>query len=200
MGTRHLRPGAESQGRLDLSISVRPPVQPIRDCVRRNIHSLKCRASYDVQLDIARLHIGRELTFLLNKGFNITADESIISATSCSGATVCSATEVRPTVGRLRSDKPTPGAKYLSPKEGGAQLYVPINVGPFKKQLVIAEGEFQVECPLRSGNSRRPIGGIQSALPNGEMLPALNKLLDLKNIIHTPLLPRRRRHLLPFRL
>ena len=37
------------------------------------------RLSYDVQLDIARLHIGRELTFLRNKGFNITADESIIS-------------------------------------------------------------------------------------------------------------------------
>ena len=37
------------------------------------------RLSYDVRLDIARLHIGRELTFLRNKGFNITADESIIS-------------------------------------------------------------------------------------------------------------------------
>ncbi len=31
-----------------------------------------------MQLDIARLQIGRELTFLRNKGFNITADESTI--------------------------------------------------------------------------------------------------------------------------
>ena len=37
------------------------------------------RLSYDVQLDIARLHIGRELAFLRGKGFNVTADESIIS-------------------------------------------------------------------------------------------------------------------------
>ena len=62
--------------------------------------------------------------------------------------------------GRLRLDKPTPGAKYLSPKEGGAQLYVPINAGPFGKQLVIAEGEFkgmpsakQEFAPSRSAES-----------------------------------------------
>ena len=57
--------------------------------------------------------------------------------------------------GRLRLDKPTTGAKYLSPKEGGAQLYVPINAGPFGKQLVIAEGEFKANALCEAGNSRR---------------------------------------------
>ena len=37
------------------------------------------RLSYDVQLDIAKLHIGRELTFLRSKGFNLTAGESVVS-------------------------------------------------------------------------------------------------------------------------
>ena len=37
------------------------------------------RLSYDVQLDIAKLHIDREFAFLRGKGFNVTADKSIIS-------------------------------------------------------------------------------------------------------------------------
>ena len=35
--------------------------------------------------------------------------------------------------GRLRLDNPTPGAKYLSPRDSGAQLYVPRQGGPFGK-------------------------------------------------------------------
>ena len=37
------------------------------------------RLSYDVQLEIAKLHIDRELAFLRGKGFNVTADKSVIS-------------------------------------------------------------------------------------------------------------------------
>ena len=37
------------------------------------------RLSYDVQLDIAKLHVSRELAFLRGKGFNVTADDSVIS-------------------------------------------------------------------------------------------------------------------------
>jgi ATP-dependent Clp protease ATP-binding subunit ClpA len=37
------------------------------------------RLSYDVQLDIARLHIGRELSLLREQGVNATADESVVS-------------------------------------------------------------------------------------------------------------------------
>ena len=37
------------------------------------------RLSYDVQLDIAKLHIDRELAFLRGKGFNLTAGESVMS-------------------------------------------------------------------------------------------------------------------------
>ena len=37
------------------------------------------RLSYDVQLDIARLHVARELALLRDEGFNTTADESAIS-------------------------------------------------------------------------------------------------------------------------
>ena len=37
------------------------------------------RLSYDVQIEIARLHIARELAFLRSKGLEITADESVVS-------------------------------------------------------------------------------------------------------------------------
>ena len=37
------------------------------------------RLSYDVQMEIARLHVARELTFLRSKGFELSADESVIS-------------------------------------------------------------------------------------------------------------------------
>jgi len=37
------------------------------------------RLSYDVQLDIARLHISRELALLREQGFNLVADESVVS-------------------------------------------------------------------------------------------------------------------------
>ncbi len=37
------------------------------------------RLSYDVQIDIARLHIGRELASLREKGFDLAVDESIVS-------------------------------------------------------------------------------------------------------------------------
>lgn len=37
------------------------------------------RLSYDVQMEIARLHIGRELSFLRDKGFHLTAGHSVVS-------------------------------------------------------------------------------------------------------------------------
>jgi ATP-dependent Clp protease ATP-binding subunit ClpB len=37
------------------------------------------RLSYDVQMEIARLHIGRELSFLEGKGFNLTVGHAVIS-------------------------------------------------------------------------------------------------------------------------
>ena len=37
------------------------------------------RLSYDVQIQIARLHLARELTFLRSKGIDLEADESVIS-------------------------------------------------------------------------------------------------------------------------
>jgi ATP-dependent Clp protease ATP-binding subunit ClpA len=37
------------------------------------------RLSYDVQLDIARLHIARELALLREQGFNLSSDESVLS-------------------------------------------------------------------------------------------------------------------------
>ena len=45
--------------------------------------------------------------------------------------------------GRLRLDKPSADAKYLSAKGSGAQLYVPENCGGFGGVLVICEGEFK---------------------------------------------------------
>src|SRR5262249_55510803 len=37
------------------------------------------RLSYDVQMEIARLHIGRELSFLRDKGFDLAVGHSVIS-------------------------------------------------------------------------------------------------------------------------
>jgi ATP-dependent Clp protease ATP-binding subunit ClpA len=37
------------------------------------------RLSYDVQMEIARLHIGRELSFLQRKGFNLTVGHAVVS-------------------------------------------------------------------------------------------------------------------------
>ena len=37
------------------------------------------RLTYDVQMEIARFHIGRELAFLRSKGFDLAADESVVS-------------------------------------------------------------------------------------------------------------------------
>jgi len=37
------------------------------------------RLSYDVQMEIARLHIGRELAFLRDKGFDLTIGHSVVS-------------------------------------------------------------------------------------------------------------------------
>ncbi len=37
------------------------------------------RLNYDVQMEIARLHIGRELSFLRDKGFDLTAGHSVVS-------------------------------------------------------------------------------------------------------------------------
>jgi ATPases with chaperone activity, ATP-binding subunit len=37
------------------------------------------RLSYDVQVEIARLHMGRELAFLRSKGFDLAADELVVS-------------------------------------------------------------------------------------------------------------------------
>jgi ATP-dependent Clp protease ATP-binding subunit ClpA len=37
------------------------------------------RLSYDVQMEIARLHIGRELSFLRDKGFHLAAGHSVVS-------------------------------------------------------------------------------------------------------------------------
>ena len=37
------------------------------------------RLSYEVQIEIARLHIGRELSFLRDKGFHLTAGHAVVS-------------------------------------------------------------------------------------------------------------------------
>jgi ATP-dependent Clp protease ATP-binding subunit ClpA len=37
------------------------------------------RLSYDVQMEIARLHIGREVSFLRDKGFDLTVGHSVVS-------------------------------------------------------------------------------------------------------------------------
>jgi hypothetical protein len=77
--------------------------------------------------------------------------------------------------GRLRLDKPSGDAKYLSPKGSGAQLYVPKNCGSFGKEVVVCEGEFKALSLSEAGIPAVAVGGISSAVP---VIPALKKLLS----------------------
>jgi hypothetical protein len=78
--------------------------------------------------------------------------------------------------GRLRLDKPTSDAKYLSPKESGARVYVPH--GPrFGSTLVIVEGEFKAMALCEAGVRAVGIGGISSAMSNGTLIGDLAALL-----------------------
>ena len=78
--------------------------------------------------------------------------------------------------GRLRLDNPTRNAKYLSPKGTGAHLYVPINAGPFERELVIAEGEFKSLALCEADIRAVGIGGISSAMSQGTLIADLAKL------------------------
>ena len=80
--------------------------------------------------------------------------------------------------GRLRLDHPTnSGAKYLSPRDSGAQLYLP-QVRLNAESLVIVEGEFKALALAESGNPAAGIGGISSAFRNGKLIPALSRILE----------------------
>ena len=78
--------------------------------------------------------------------------------------------------GRLRLDYPKGGAKYLSPRGSGAQLYIPQGV-PFGKELVIVEGEFKSMALCEAGIRAVGIGGISSAMSEGKLIPGLARVL-----------------------
>jgi hypothetical protein len=73
--------------------------------------------------------------------------------------------------GRLRLDKPSKAAKYLSPEKSGAQLYVPAHGPPlpFGKTLVVVEGEFKAGALHEAGVKAVGIGG-SSAMANGQFI------------------------------
>jgi hypothetical protein len=79
--------------------------------------------------------------------------------------------------GRLRLDRPTGDAKYLSQPRSGAQLYIPQGSVPFGKELVIAEGEFKALALHQEGIRAVALGGISSAMPRGKLLPDLLRIL-----------------------
>jgi hypothetical protein len=79
--------------------------------------------------------------------------------------------------GRLRLDHPRNGAKYLSPRESGAQLYIPEGA-PFGRELVIVEGEFKALALCEAGIRAVGIGGIQSAMSDGKLIPDLGRVLS----------------------
>ena len=78
---------------------------------------------------------------------------------------------------RLRLDHPRSGGKYLSPKNSGSQLYIPSGGPPFGKVLAITEGEFKALALCEAGIRAVGVGGITSAMPKGELLPDLVKIL-----------------------
>jgi Domain of unknown function (DUF3854) len=85
--------------------------------------------------------------------------------------------------GRLRLDRPSAGAKYLSPKASGAQLYVPENGGAFGRELVICEGEFKALAVSEAGVAAVAIGGISSTGPvNADLRKLLSKFPTIEAV------------------
>jgi hypothetical protein len=78
---------------------------------------------------------------------------------------------------RLRLDEPSNGAKYLSPKGCGVELYLPSSPPFSSADLVICEGEFKALSLCESGVRAVAIGGINGAIPHGKLLPSLEKLV-----------------------
>lgn len=66
--------------------------------------------------------------------------------------------------------------KYLSPKGAGSQLYI-LQGPPFGKVLTITEGEFKTLALCEADIRAVGLGGITSAMPQGELLPDLKKIL-----------------------
>ena len=67
---------------------------------------------------------------------------------------------------RLRLDNPKGSARYLSPRDAGAQIYVPPGLLDLVKpgcDLAIAEGEFKALALTEAGFPTLGIGGISSA-------------------------------------
>jgi hypothetical protein len=67
---------------------------------------------------------------------------------------------------RLRLDAPTTAAKYLSPRDGGAQVYFPAGFSDLVKQgctFGIVEGEFKALAIVEAGFLCVGVGGISSA-------------------------------------
>jgi len=87
---------------------------------------------------------------------------------------------------RLRLDKPTGSAKYLSPKASGAQLYVPPRLRrllPPGCDLYVIEGEFKALSLSEAGFAAVGVGGISSACRRDgdrqvELLPDLAALVE----------------------
>lgn len=83
---------------------------------------------------------------------------------------------------RIRLDHPKGSTKYLSPKGSGAQIYIPQEPPIFADSLVISEGEFKAIALAESCFFACGIGGITSALKDGELLPDLKKLIDQNEV------------------
>ena len=82
---------------------------------------------------------------------------------------------------RLRLDIPTSSAKYLSPRSSGCQLYEPHGIRRLLVPgctLTVVEGEFKALSLVEVGVPAVGIGGIQSACPGGEILPALAEIIQ----------------------
>jgi hypothetical protein len=78
--------------------------------------------------------------------------------------------------GRLRLDRPTL-ARYLSPRDSGAQLYIP-NGAQFGPELFIVEGEFKALALCEAGIRAVAIGGLTSAMSDGKLIPGLASVIS----------------------
>jgi len=78
---------------------------------------------------------------------------------------------------RVRLDAPV-NAKYLSPKGGGSQLYIPVGLKAADRCLILCEGEFKALSLSECGYPAVGLGGICGAMPKGTLLPALRHIIE----------------------
>ena len=68
-------------------------------------------------------------------------------------------------------------AQSIFPHEAAARIYIIPRGPPFGRELVVIEGEFKAMSLCEAGIRAVGIGGVQSAMTDGKLIPDLARVL-----------------------